>query len=102
MNIDICIIQQFFIYCNESQCKNKSILGINLKISQITSIYGFKEIPFFTPIGCILKEFKKKIKKMLTKGIQSVNISNVPSKCGPLAQLEEHLTLNQGVQGSSP
>ena len=49
-----------------------------------------------------IKEFKKKIKKLLTKGFESVNISNVPSECGPLAQLEEHLTLNQGVQGSSP
>ena len=35
--------------------------------------------------------------------INSLSVFNVPmTQYAPLAQLVEHLTLNQGVQGSSP
>ena len=39
---------------------------------------------------------------LLTSAFKNVNMSNVPMKCASLAQLAEHLTLNQGVQGSNP
>ena len=40
-------------------------------------------------------------KKLLQKGRLST-IMTVLARYAPLAQLVEHLTLNQGVQGSSP
>ena len=49
----------------------------------------------------------KKIKKLVAKKQTMVynkycSAVNNLNKYAPLAQLEEHLTLNQGVQGSSP
>ena len=47
----------------------------------------------------------QKIKIYLTKGVaflEKVSIIDFASWNAPLAQLVEHLTLNQGVQGSSP
>ena len=56
----------------------------------------------------IRKFFQNFFKKVLTVASQAVIIMSVACdnnkrhRYAPLAQLVEHLTLNQGVQGSSP
>ena len=39
---------------------------------------------------------------LLTSSFKNANMSNVTVSYASLAQLAEHLTLNQGVQGSNP
>ena len=42
------------------------------------------------------------MKFLLTTPVKNDNMTNVPMRYASLAQLAEHLTLNQGFQGSNP
>ncbi len=54
-------------------------------------------------LGSRLKTFLKKFKKSIDKLIKKeYTIKRCETRHAPLAQLVEHLTLNQGVHGSSP
>ncbi len=59
-----------------------------------------------TSFALINEKISKKLKKVLTNtceyGIILLVVDKTASKYALLAQLVEHLTLNQGVRGSSP
>ena len=59
------------------------------------SLFGFQGAENSWPVGQAVK----------TGASHAPNVGSIPARVtiyAPLAQLVEHLTLNQGVQGSSP
>ena len=81
-----------------------AVNGIEARLMSQGGRFRLMYIPFNTH----LVRSKKKKKKLLTSRGKCTIISTVEARdnasagYAPLAQLVEHLTLNQGVQGSSP
>ena len=62
----------------------------------------FSQIRMNLLLQFVFKNFPTKLKKVLTSYGASVIVLKVSNAYASLAQLAEHLTLNQGVQGSNP